>query len=81
VMHRESMTNGFLPSGFFHRLLGVATAYMQETLSSAGRFWTPDLAKHCGHLYVVSSALIFQTQQLRTGRACLVLLYPQVNSL
>jgi hypothetical protein len=56
VMHQKRMTRGFLPNGFFHRLLGVATAYMQETLPyGVDKFWDPDLTKDCGHLYVLPS--------------------------
>jgi hypothetical protein len=53
VVLQEDMRHGFVPAGFFHRLLGVATAYMQETVSD-GTLWRPDLAKDCGHLYVQS---------------------------
>jgi hypothetical protein len=53
VLCQEDMDTGFLPAGFFHRLLGVATAYMQETVAD-GTVWHPELAVDCGHLYVVS---------------------------
>jgi hypothetical protein len=53
VLCQEDMDTGFLPAGFFHRLLGVATAYMQETVAD-GTLWRPELAVDCGHLYVVS---------------------------
>lgn len=52
VKWQEDMVEGFLPAGFFHRLLGVATAYMQETAAD-GTLWCPKLATKCGHLYVV----------------------------
>ena len=54
VMYEGEMDVGFLPVGFFHRLLGVATSYMQETVSE-GTWWQPKLAKDCGHLYVTAS--------------------------
>jgi hypothetical protein len=53
VVCEEDMGVGFLPAGFFHRLLGVATAYMQETVAVDNTsFCCPDLAKDCGRLYV-----------------------------
>jgi hypothetical protein len=66
LVNEKDMGIGFMPAGFFHRLLGVATAYMQETVSNGptdSTFWSPELAMECGHMYVVSSySLILQTE-------------------
>jgi len=54
VVCEDDMGVGFMPAGFFHRLLGVATAYMQETVAVDNTsFCCPDLAKDCGRMYVL----------------------------
>jgi hypothetical protein len=44
VVRQKAMTVGVLPAGFFPRLLGVATAYMQETVADL------NLTNGCYHM-------------------------------